>query len=483
MPLEAAPAGMYHGPVHKLSSSVVAYIRRHQLVRSGDRVGVAVSGGADSVALLRILLDLAPELGIVLSVIHLNHNLRAAESDADEAFVRELSVTHGLEFQSESADVKSYAATEKLSLEAAARHLRYGFFERLLKQGSLDKVATAHTIDDQAETVLLKLVRGAGTRGLAGIYPQLNLKHPSLEPSPRRGQIVRPLLGVRRVELEAYLRDLPQDWREDSSNRDLRHTRNRIRHEVLPQLERQVNPAVRNAIADFAEIARAEEEFWAGQMATLFPRVWKKNRGAGELNWERLLPMSLALQRRLVRSAGESLGLHLEFRHVEEVLALDGEGARASLPQNWCASWHKGKIRFEPGSPPSPAYAYLLSVPGRVQVLEAGIEIEALMVGARAGGYNRKQLLALSCVERGLTIRSWRAGDRFWPAHTSQPKKIKELLQDRHITGPEKRLWPVVESGDEVVWLRGFGVRRDFETQGPEGILIRDIAEDADDSE
>jgi tRNA(Ile)-lysidine synthase len=474
---------MYHGPVSKLPQSVLVYIRQHQLLRAGDRVGVAVSGGADSVALLRILVALEHELGIVLSVIHLNHKLRASESDADEAFVRQLTLAHGLEFRSESADVQAHAARQKLSLESAARQLRYGFFEKLLKGGSLDKAATGHTIDDQAETVLLKLARGAGTRGLAGIYPQLGLKHQSVEHSPGSNQIVRPLLGVRRAELEAYLRDLPQNWREDSSNRDLRHTRNRIRHEILPNLEKQVNPAVRDALADFAEIARAEEEFWAGQMATLLPRVWKKNPAAGELDWDRMIDMSLALQRRLVRGAGESLGLHLEFRHVEEVLALPRGRARGSLPQNWSASWHQGKIRFEPGSRQSEAYAYLLSVPGRVQVLEAGIEIEAFLVAACEGGYNRMQLLAPSCVERGLTIRNWRAGDRFWPAHTREPKKIKELLQDRHITGPEKRLWPVVTSGDEVVWLRGFGVRRDFQSQEREGVLIRDIAQEAESPE
>ena len=470
---------MYHGPVPKLLPSVLAYIRRHQLFRSGDRVGVAVSGGADSVALLRILLGLGPELGLVLSVVHLNHQLRGAESDADEAFVRELTRSHGLEFHSEAADVKAHAALHRLSLETAARQLRYGFFEKLVDAGSLDKAATAHTLDDQAETVLLKLVRGAGTRGLAGIYPQLSLKLRSPQPSMRSHQIVRPLLGVRRAEVEAYLRDLGQNWREDSSNLDLRHTRNRIRHEILPKLEIQVNPAVRGALADAAEIARAEEEFWAGQMAALLPRVWQKRRREGELDGEAMMPMTLALQRRLVRAAAESLGLKLEFRHVEEVLGLDQEGARASLPQNWCASRHRGKIRFAPVSPPAEAYTYRLSVPGRVEVLQAGIAIEAFVVAAADGGYNPKQLLAPWCIEKGLTIRSWRAGDRFWPADTRQPKKIKELLQDRHITGPEKKLWPLVASGDEVVWLRGFGVRRDFRTQGPEGILIRDIAEGA----
>ena len=294
------PRGMYHGPVPKLPPLVLSYIRQHQLLRSGDRVGVAVSGGADSVALLRILLGLAPELGMVLSVVHLNHKLRGAESDADEAFVRELTLTHGLEFHGQSADVKAHAAGEKLSLETAARQLRYDFFENLVETGSLDKVATAHTLDDQAETVLLKLGRGAGTRGLAGIYPRLNLPYQGDPHSSRRPGIVRPLLGARRPELEAYLRDLEQSWREDSTNQDLRHTRNRIRHEILPRLEKNVNPAIRQALADTAEIARAEEDFWAGQMATVLPRLWKKGRAAGELDWGAMIDMDLALRRRLV---------------------------------------------------------------------------------------------------------------------------------------------------------------------------------------
>lgn len=471
---------MYHYPVHKLEQTVAAYIRRHELLRAGDRVGVAVSGGADSVALLRILLRLGRELGLVLSVVHLNHSLRGAESDADEAFVRELARSHELPFHSESADVKAHAAMEKLSLETAARQLRYSFFEKLLATGSLDKTATAHTVDDQAETVLLKLARGAGSRGLAGIYPRRSLKHPGPQPSCASPQIVRPLLGVRRAELEAYLEDLGQSWREDSSNHDLRHTRNRIRHEILPKLETQVNPAVRGALADAAEIARAEEEFWSGEVATLLARVFQTGRRAGELDGHAMMHLSLALKRRVVRGAAESLGLKLEFRHVEEVLSLDREGAQASLPQNWCASWHKGKIHLEPVSVAPEAYAYLLSVPGRVNVLQAGIAIEACVVAAGDGVYNPKQLLAPWCLEPGLTIRSWRAGDRFWPAYTRQPTKIKELLQDRHITGAEKKLWPVVASGDEVVWLRGFGVRRDFQSQGGEGVLIRDIAEEAE---
>src|SRR6185369_14526205 len=149
------------------------YIRRHELIRAGDRVGLAVSGGADSVALLRLMLDLRGDLGVGLSVLHFNHQLRGAESDADEHFVSELAARHKLQFLSAAGNVKQYAAKQGLSIEAAARYLRYEYFSGLLRDGAMNRIATAHTLDDQAETVLLRAVRGAGTAGLAGIYPQV----------------------------------------------------------------------------------------------------------------------------------------------------------------------------------------------------------------------------------------------------------------------------------------------------------------------
>ena len=453
--------------MHELAKSVQGYIRKHDLLRAGDRVGVAVSGGADSVGLLRILLELRAELGIVVSVVHLNHKLRWAESDGDEAFVRELAAKYELQFECEGVEVKKHSAKKKMSLEAAAREVRYGFFERLVSGRGLDKIATAHTLDDQAETVLLKLARGAGTRGVAGIYPRVEVE--------AGGAIVRPLLGCRRRDIEAYLKKIKQGWREDSSNRDLRHTRNRVRQEILPRLEEHVSPRVREALADAAEIARGEEEFWSKEIDSALPRLWKKTPGGGELG-ARLQECDVALRRRLVRAAGEALGVSLEFNHVEEILGLRDEGARASLPDGWSAALHKGSIRFERGQADAVDYEYALQVPGKVEVPEAGMMIEVSEVArsARDRRYNPEHLLDLSSAARGLRVRNWRAGDRFWPAHTKQPKKIKELLQDRHITGDEKKRWPVVVSGDEVVWIRGFGVRRDIQGKDGTGIVVRD---------
>ena len=425
-----------------------------------------MSAGADSVALLRLLLELRKELGIVLSVIHFNHKLRGAEAESDEQFVANLAHQNKLELRRESGDVEGYAAQKHLSLEAAGREMRYEYFSRLLEKW-LDRVATAHTLDDQAETVLLKMVRGAGTRGMAGIYAQLSVN--GFQFSEKT--IVRPLLGTRRKELEAYLRELEQGWREDSSNRDLRHSRNRVRHGIMPRLERHLNPAVRETLSEVAEIARAEEEYWQQQVALVLPQAW--NEGALQLSV--LYDFPLALQRRVVRAACESLGLKLEFQHVDDILHVAGDaelGKSGMLPGRWTVSRTATELRFAraDSDKASPDYEYSLRVPGRIKVPETGTWFEAALVSPH-GGYNLDHLLDSAMLGKELRVRNWRAGDRFWPAHTKSPKKIKLLLQELHITGSERKLWPVIVRGADVVWVRGFPV--------PAHLCVREGVEDA----
>ena len=445
----------------KLQQSALAYIRKHELLRAGDRIGIAVSGGADSVALLRLLLELRQELGAVLSVVHFNHKLRGAESDEDERFVAQLARQRKLELCFESGEVAAYAAEKHRSLETAAREMRYRYFRRLLVDGTLNRIATAHTLDDQAETVLLKLVRGAGTRGLAGIYPQVSV---SVEGSASDASIIRPLLQTKRKDLEAYLLALGQGWREDKSNRDVRHMRNRVRHGILPRLERYLNPAVREVFSDTAEISRAEEAYWQQEVASVLPRVWKAtNASTGILSWSALEDFPLALQRRVVRTASESLGLRLDFRHVEEILALasnrPGSPDSTVLRGGWAVSRRRGELRFErqTGALGELNYQYSLPVPGSIVVQETRSRFEAVLVpGNTAEGYNPEDLLDRSLLAADLRVRNWRPGDRFQPAHTKTEKKIKELLQDRQVSGSERKLWPVVVSGTDVVWVRDF---------------------------
>ncbi|HVZ60795.1 MAG TPA: tRNA lysidine(34) synthetase TilS, partial [Terriglobales bacterium] len=318
------------------AANTLASIRRHRMLHPGDRVGVAVSAGADSVALLHILLALRSELGITLSVVHFNHRIRGGEADLDQDFVSALARTLDVEFHCSSADTPAHAAESRLGLEAAARDLRYQYFRHLLSSGAVHRIATAHTRDDQAETVLLRFLRGSGTRGLAGIYPVLIPGIDSSAANPAHPPaIVRPLLQAGRDELRLYLKDLGQSWREDASNTELKFTRNRIRHALIPVLERDYNPALQQVLAESAEVARAEEQFWtqetARQMNVLLctppqsaslstPTPPAPPPLALRLDLLRLQP--LALQRRLVRAAAESLRLHLDFHHVEQILSL-----------------------------------------------------------------------------------------------------------------------------------------------------------------
>jgi tRNA(Ile)-lysidine synthase len=459
--------------VQRLQQRVLNYIRKHGLLKAGDRVGIAVSGGADSVASLRLLLELRKEIGVVLSVVHFNHKLRGDASDEDERFVARLAQEHKLELHCESGEVATYAAEKHLSLETAARQMRYQYFRRLLVEERLNRIATGHTLDDQAETVLLKIVRGAGTRGLAGIYPQLSVPGSQLSAS-----VIRPLLGIRRKDLEAYLLGLGQSWREDTSNRDLRHMRNRVRHGILPRLERYLNPGVREALADTAEIARAEEDYWQKEVSQALPSVWAR----AALTVSALAHLPLALQRRVIRAASESLGLRLDFHHVEEILALSsnrpGSDKGTELPDGWVVRRNKGELRFEVQkvAPNKLDFEYCLSIPGSVEVPETESRFEAVLIsGNAAKGYNPGDLLDRALLASEVKVRNWRPGDRFWPSHTKVAKKIKELLQEQHVTGPERKLWPVVVSQTEVIWLRGFPAPKGLLAQSDEAVLIREV--------
>ncbi len=511
---------------------MLEYIRREELIEAGNRVGVAVSGGADSVGLLQLLLELRTDLGIVLSVVHMNHKLRGAESDADEAFVGELARKCNLEFHSTSVDVAHHAAEEQLSIEAAARELRYGYFEELLgvsTEVTLDKIATGHTQDDQAETVLLRIVRGSGTRGLRAIQPRIPVEDLADEIS---GEIIRPLLCVRRHELEQYLGEVGQPWREDSSNADPKFTRNRVRHVLMPLLESEFNPRVTESLAELAEIARQEEDYWDGEvtgwMGTAVqwsqpewikglspsnspnslvqlqttpasptdPQILERMQEPGpvisnasiSLGW--FLSEPLAVQRRVAKAVAESLGLAMEFKHIESIIRFaidkDNTGKELALPLGWHVQRQRDALVFVTPDlrvqERVPDYEYPLTIPGRTAIPDIYSEIEVLWIEfGKWDTCDPDSLLDPEFLSKELVVRNWRPGDRFWPAHRKNHKKLKELLQEKHIPAYRKRLWPVVVSGDEIVWVRGFPGRSQYRpAPGKPALLIREIAADGE---
>jgi tRNA(Ile)-lysidine synthase len=424
------------------------------LFRAGDRVGIAVSGGADSVALLRAMIDVRSELGLVLSTVHFNHKLRSEESDHDEEFVGTLAHQFDLPFYPSESDTRLYSQEKELSIEAAARELRYAFFGKLIKDGNLDKVATAHTLDDQAETVLLRIFRGTGTSGLAGILPRLKTAE---------GEIVRPLLSVHRAEILEYLNSLKQPWREDSTNSDATFTRNRIRHELMPLLEKNYNPEIKETLASLAEIAHAEGKYWAAETADAFVRCYRN----GQVSVSELVKLPLALQRRIVRLAAVQRGATIDFAHTERVTALlkvqpSREVRTLELPSGFRAILCDGQLSFATDQPQAKPCGFnlQLAIPGEVQLPELRIVVRASLITGQEelASYNDDRRLDPHRLPPSLVIRNWRPGDRFWPVHTRSEKKVKDLLQGRHVPSREKAFWPVALAGDEIVWMRGFPV-------------------------
>ena len=453
-----------------MTEKVLGYIREQELLKPGDRVGVAVSGGADSVALLRVMLELRGELGIVLSVLHFNHKIRGADADEDERFVGSLAKQHGLEFHRASADVPAYAAEHKLGLETAGREARYQFFELLLQRQALNVVATGHTMDDQAETVLMRVLRGAGTKGLGGIYPRKATRCCEGKQVP---YIVRPLLAVRRAEVRAYLQSVNQPWREDPTNADLQYTRNRIRHGLMPLIETRFQPAAVAALAQLAEVAREEEDYWEGELSRIMPDVVADSRVGLSVNIPSLMALHPAQQRRVLRECAHRLAVSLDFEHLTQLLGAVHccKSARTKiceLPGGWIAVRKRKELRFElrnPNQPTPRAYEYRLPIPGEVEIQEIGCVIGAFLRPVRIGasGYNPEQALDPAVLGPELLVRNWQPGDRFWPAHSKGPQKMKELFGQRHVPAAERRSWPVAESGGKLAWSRSFGASREFQ--------------------
>jgi tRNA(Ile)-lysidine synthase len=442
------------------------------LLRPGLRLAVGLSGGADSVALLRAVVERSAEFGLVIHAAHLHHGLRGEEANQDLEFCRELAARLGVSFHESrvetTAEAKPDAGSGKAAetIEEAARRLRYAWFRELMAAGVVDAVATAHTLDDQAETVVAKLLRGAWTEGLGGIAPVLEFSE---------GKIVRPMLGCTRVQVEAYLGGLGQEWREDSTNRQTSFTRNRIRHELLPLLE-EWNPRLREHLAQMAELARDEEAWWEAELGKIAPQLLLQGRparGGGRsesgglaLDVTRFAALDRAVQRRLLRLAAERLGLRADFTATEALrrLALDGQAGRKLELE--------GGLRAE-RTPRELSIEICAQSAGKAGALpEVSIEIPGEIRAPWFGVWLRVEPAGEGLAGKTATLRNWRPGDRVRLRYSGGAKKVKEVLERMKITGNARTLWPVLEVNGRIVWMRGVAVEpgpeRVTELQGAE---------------
>jgi tRNA(Ile)-lysidine synthase len=463
----------------KLAQAVLAAIRRgayHQpFFRAGDRVGVAVSGGADSVALLRSLLDLQTKLGIVLCVVHLNHQLRGRAADADEKFVAKLAERHGLDFLVERVNVAARAKREKLNVEDAARRTRYEFFAALAKQGKITRIATAHTADDQAETVLAHMLRGAGLAGIGGIHAV-------------SGDVVRPLLGIRRAALRVYLKEKKQTWREDATNRDTTKLRARIRKKLIPLLEKQFQPATIEHLAALADFAR-EDDVFLEAAAEARCGVAAKRTETGRVIPARELLGPRSICRRMVRCIVKDVRPRtgeLGAERVEAVLALAeaGENGKSlELPGGVRVRRERDELVFCAASTVSTGTRSRSKNAGRSQPREFEHAIDfakervVVSVPCLACDFrftkidwpekseetnSNGSVLNRDALCKPLVLRNWRPGDMFQPLGHRKPHKLKRLLNEKRISRWERDGWPVLTSAGVIAWARGFPVGAPF---------------------
>jgi len=464
-----------------LQQRVVDTIRRHALLRDGARVLAALSGGADSVALLLLLRELhAAGVLAVAGAAHLHHGLRGAEADADEAFCAALAARVGVPFASERADVAALARAQKRSTEDAARVARYAFLNRAATSLSADAIAVAQTRDDQAETFLLRLLRGAGTRGLGGIRPRV-------------GRVIRPLLDVDRAELREYLAARAEAWREDGTNRDLAIPRNRVRHDLIPYLESQFSPAVTAVLARSAALARDDEDFLHDRAIELAGRiVLTDERTQISVDAPGLAAAAPALSSRVVRHLLEHLapGRALSFDHVDAVLALAGAGGPAAVSLPGIDAVRAGgavllRARSSSGrGPERPAaantFVFSLSIPGEVHLAASGLVVEAERLEADT---ERQRKWAARGAEVGvaaggltlpLAVRTRRPGDRFHPLGAPGPRKLQDFFVDRKVARADRDAVPLVVDGrDRIVWVVGQSVAEDFRVTDPSrGVIL-----------
>jgi tRNA(Ile)-lysidine synthase len=438
-------------------------VARDGLIAAGDSILVGVSGGPDSVALLHLLRARAGRYRLHLGVAHLDHSLRA-ESGQDADFVQRMAAGLGLDVHMEKADVAQLQRQLHLSLEEAARGARYDFFRRTAGQHGYTKVALGHQADDNAETLLLHLLRGSGRLGLGGIRPI------------RQGIYIRPLIRAPRTDITNYLQTRGLAFIDDRTNTDSTLRRNRIRHRLIPLLESDYQPGMRTILSRTAEVLALEEEWIEDLLRPVLERMIT-DRSPGRLALEAagLGGLPLAAARRIVRSALRLARGHLGrigFAHVEQIIhlaRLSGEAGPLHLPGNLRVqrepdqlvfAWRDPGLAFEPPRTPSGDYEYSLPECGVLMIRETGNRIRVSEVPRDAvadpkAADARTAFLDRDAVPFPVTIRNRRPGDRFYPLGAGGSQKLKKFFGDHKVPVAERRRCPLLVSNGRIVWVAG----------------------------
>ena len=445
--------------MNPLTTKALNTIRKYRMIRSGEKIVVGVSGGPDSMALLYFLYELRGKLGCTLHVAHLDHKLRGEESKADAAYVSEHARKLGLPVTVEAVDVHKNI-TSKESLESGARRIRYEFYEKVLASVEGNKVAQGHNADDQAETVMMRLLRGSGALGLSGIPPV------------RDSKFIRPLIEISRSEIDEYLRQLRIVPRQDSSNLSTIYRRNKIRLELIPMLEREYSPKIKRILQQTGEILRAEDdlltELAREAMANCVQRLDSRTI---MIRTSDLTGYHLALQRRVLRLAIETLVGDLgcfDYDHVRDLLNLALCGATGSiinLPRKISAEKTYDGLVLRHGYQPEIAvesFDYRIEVPGEVKIPALSLLIKtARNISDEHRDYKADEdkfraTFDYDKIRGELHLRNRRPGDRFQPLGMSGTKKLKDFFIDEKIPRASRDEVPILTDEDNILWIVGY---------------------------
>jgi len=441
---------------------VSSFIKKHHLINKGDTVIVAVSGGPDSVCLLDILCRLKDEFELKLIVAHLNHGLRP-EAQLEAVGVEKMSKARAIPFETKTVNIRTYKKELGLSEEEAGRKARYDFLFDTAGKHRASRIAIGHHLDDQAETVLLNIIRGTGVDGLAGMLPK------------RSGddfQLVRPLLCLRRSEIEEYCRDNKLQTFTDSSNLETDYTRNRLRLELIPQLEAHYNPRIREALFSLASLAADDRRFLRNLGWKQYHKLAKLQKGKTVIDRQGLMALPAALRGRVLRIAMNNhvTAKYLGRKHIEQLLSAAGRGKTGkylSIPGGVTAycSYNKLVLYDESRKKRKRFMEVPLTVPGKTY-LPHGLMISASIEDVHDLTWptsSYRAYLDLDKIPPGpIKIRTRWPGARFYPHGSAGSKKLKEFLIDQKIPSDRRDVLPLVTVGNEIIWVAGIRIAHPY---------------------
>ncbi len=440
---------------HKIYFKFLKTIRTHNLFQENDHVLVAFSGGPDSSALLHLLIEFSKEFPLKIELAHFNHKLRGEESDEDEEFVKKEAERLGLPIHIGSEDVKEYAKKRKINLEEAGSILRYKFLKSKAKEIGANKIALGHTMNDQAETFLMRVLRGSGLKGLSSIFPV------------KDEVFVRPLIEIKRKEIEDFLKEKGIPSRFDSSNLSAKLLRNRIRFELIPYLEERFGKRLVEHLAKSAQLIREEDEINRIIEGEKFSEVTYRDKDL-KLNIKALKNFPVPLQRRVVRRFIEEIKGNLRrigFYHIELVRNLEKE-REAHLPGKLVLRREGDWIFLKKEIFEKKDYLYLWDLKSPLKIPEAGFKLNARPIYLTEEKIEfddrRRAFIDFEKVKIPLIVRNRREGDIFRPIGSPGKKKLSEVFRQRGILPKERDYLPLVVSGEEIIWSPGIPISENF---------------------